>query len=330
MKVFSYFEYIKVIHKLRLNAVLELAEESTPYELEIKKQEKVHDKLVKHILEDKKEMSKFINQYLEPNEKIQGEELIRFTNSYINAKYQGKEADLVYKLKEKEVYFLVEHQSTIDNNMPFRMLNYSICIMQEWSRNRKIRKNTKYPTVVPILIYTGSEKWDIPRNFKQKQIGDYVFENYMIDYEFNIVDVNRITEKEFLQNRSMFGYGMLIEKSKNKEELKINLEMIIKKCSKKKHLEELEDIILYLLKDILKKTEQEELLGKIKRKVGEEKMSAWLDSMIAKNSDVTRSGRLRTARNMVRENFEDKVILRITEITKKELRDIKEELTEFE
>lgn len=326
MKVFTYFEYIKVIHKLRLNAVLQLAEESESYELEGTKQEKVHDKLIKHILEDKMEMSKFINQYLEPKEKVKEEELIRYTNSYMNEKYKGKEADLVYKLKDKEVYFLIEHQSTIDNNMPFRMLNYCINIMQEWSRNRKIRKNTNYPIVVPILIYTGKIKWDIKRNFKEKQIGDYVFENYMINYEFNIVDINKITGKELLKNRSMFSYGILIEKSKSKEELKNNLDIIIKKCNKKKHLEEIENIILYLLKDILNEAEQDDLLGKIKRKVGEEKMSEWLDSMIAKNSDVTRSGRLRTARNMVRENFEDKVILKITEITKRELRDIKQEI----
>ena len=55
-------------------------------------------------------------------------------------------------------------------------------------------------------------------------------------------------------------------------------------------------------------------------------MSEWLDRMIAKNSDVTRSGRLRTARNMVKKNFADKQILELTEITKRELRDIKQEL----
>lgn len=323
MKVFTYFEYVKVIHTLRLNAVLELAEESTNYKLEHKKTEKTHDKLIKNILKDNVEMANFINQFLNPNEKIEEENLIRYTNSFITKKYQGKEADLVYKLKNKDVYFLVEHQSTIDNNMPFRMLNYSICIMQEWNKNRKIRKNTKYPIVVPILIYTGSDKWNIPKNFQQRQIGDYIFSNYKINYEFNIVDINKLYEKELLKSRTMFGYSMLIEKSKSEEELKNYLELIIGRCNKRKQLEELGDIILYLLKGILKEKEQEQLLKKIQKKVGDGNMSSWLDTMIEKNRNY--EGK-KYAKNMIKEKFEDQVILRITEITKKDLKELKKEI----
>ena len=327
MKVFTYFEYIKAIHALRLNAVLELAEESTPYEIKRKTQEKVHDKLVKNILKNKTEMTNFINEFLEPKEKVLEENLMSCTNSFITKRYQGKEADLVYKLKNKEVYFLVEHQSTIDNNMPFRMLNYAICIMQEWNRNRKIKKNTKYPIVVPILIYTGMENWDIPQNFKNKQIGDYVFSNYKVDYKFNVIDINKISDKELLQSRSMFGYGMLIEKSKSEEELKNNLELIIGRCNKRGQLDELGDMILYLLKDILQEKEQDELLEKIQRKVGGKTMSSWLEYTIERTINKSmKEGRIQTAKNMIRENFDDKVILKIAEITKKELQEIKKEL----
>ena len=34
MKIFNYNDYIKCIHRLRLNAVLQLAEEGTKYHLE--------------------------------------------------------------------------------------------------------------------------------------------------------------------------------------------------------------------------------------------------------------------------------------------------------
>lgn len=143
MKIFTYGQYIKCIHKLRLNAVLQLAEESTEYKLNKIEKKYSHDKLVKNILKDKNEAEKFINQFLEPREEVKAENLIRYTNSYITKKYKSKEADLVYKLKNQEIFFLIEHQSTIDNRMPYRMLNYCIDIMQEWSRNKKIRKNTR-------------------------------------------------------------------------------------------------------------------------------------------------------------------------------------------
>ena len=131
MKRFTYFQYVKIIHALRLNAALQLAEESTPYQLERKQQEKVHDKMVKNILKDKKEMANFLNQFVMQNEEIKSEDLVCYTNSYITKRYKAKEADLVYRIKEQEIFFLVEHQSTIDGNMHFRMLNYCIDLMQE-------------------------------------------------------------------------------------------------------------------------------------------------------------------------------------------------------
>lgn len=143
MKVFTYGQYIKCIHTLRLNAVLQLAEESTEYQLKKLEKKYSHDKLVKNILQDKVEVTNFINEFLEPREKVKEEELIRYTNSYITKKYKAKEADLVYKLKSQEVFFLIEHQSTLDNSMPYRILNYCLDIMQEWCKSRKIKRNTR-------------------------------------------------------------------------------------------------------------------------------------------------------------------------------------------
>lgn len=143
LKVFTYGQYIKTIHTLRLNAVLQLAEGSAEYNVKKSEKRYSHDKLVKNILKDRKEAEIFINQFLEPREEVKGENLIRYTNSYITKKYKSKEADLVYKLKNQEVFFLIEHQSSMDNSMPYRILNYCIDIMQEWSRNKKIKRNTR-------------------------------------------------------------------------------------------------------------------------------------------------------------------------------------------
>ncbi len=48
--------------------------------------------------------------------------------------------------------------------MPYRILNYCIDIIQEWKKSNKINQNTRYPIIVPIIIYTGNEKWKIPKN----------------------------------------------------------------------------------------------------------------------------------------------------------------------
>lgn len=264
MKTFTYYDYIKCIHTLRLNAVLQLAEEGTEYKMGQKNR---HDKLVKSILKDEKEMAKFINEFLEPNQKVESKNLIKYTNNYITKKYKTKEADLVYKLKNKEIFFLVEHQSCIDNSMPYRILNYCIDIIQEWSRTRKIKKETRYPIIVPIIIYTGNEKWKIPKNFREKQIGDYVFENYKIGLEYNLIEINKLSTKFLLQKGSMFSNGMIIEKSRNRQELKENIDIIIKNIKDKEQLEKLKGIILYSMRDLLEKVTQAELLEAIEVRI---------------------------------------------------------------
>ena len=77
---------------------------------------------------------------------------------------------IVYKVKEKPIYYLIEHQSTIDYNMAYRILNYCIDIMQEWIKGKKTGKETQYPIVIPIVLYTGRKKWTVATDFADTQI----------------------------------------------------------------------------------------------------------------------------------------------------------------
>ena len=332
MKTFTYKDYIKCIHTLRLNAVLQLAEEGTNYKIQQNKIKNRHDKLVKNILKDEKEMSKFINDFLEPSKIVERNNLVKYTNSYITKKYKTKEADLVYKLKNKEIFFLVEHQSTIDNSMLYRILNYCIDIMQEWSKTNKIGRETRYPIVVPIIIYTGDEKWKIPKNFKEKQIGDYVFENYKINLEYNLIEINKMSTKFLLEKRSMFGYGMIIEKSKDKLELKNNLEIIVRNMKNKKQLEEIRNIILFLLNNSLEEGSIQELLEKIdiRMKEGDDCMSSLYERLVNENIQMIRKGkreaRIEIAKKLIKKKQNDESILEITEISQKDLDKLKQKI----
>lgn len=306
---------------------MQLAEESAEYKLEQAEKKYSHDKLIKNILQDTKEVAELINQFLEPREEVKKEELVRFTNSYITKKYKAKEADIVYKLKKQDIFFLIEHQSSIDNNMPYRMLNYCLDIMREWSRNQKIGKNTSYPIIVPIVIYTGSQKWKMPKNFKEKQISNYVFERYKIDLEYNFIDSNKLSKQILLEKDTMFGYSMMIEKAKDQKELIDNLFAIIKNTNNTKHLEEIENIIVYLLNNVLGKKSQQELLEEIKRKVGEKGMSELIERLRRENMEKERKqGRKQVAKNMLKLKLEEKIILEATGLKKEELEEIKNKI----
>ena len=95
---------------------MRLEDSGSEYFYETKEERKIHnehDKLVKKILE-----------------------IEEVRNEFITIDYRGKQVDLLYKIKGKEVYLLIEHQSTQDVKMPYRILEYEVQII-----DRSFRKN---------------------------------------------------------------------------------------------------------------------------------------------------------------------------------------------
>lgn len=255
MEVFSYNDYIKCIHTLRLNAVFQLAEESTKYNLETGKPKKkinnIHNEIIKKILKDKKEVANIINDFVGTKEKIEGENLEKYTNGFITRKYKSRDSDIVYKLKDKDIFFLIEYQSSLDNNVTYRMLNYCIDIIYDWNTSVKIKKGIKFPIVVPIVIYTGTEKWNVTKDFSKMQVSDYIFQNYKIDFKYNLIEINKISFKTLIQKNTLFSQTMALEKTRNYKEFKSILDEILVK-SKGNLNEKLYDISELLLENLMK------------------------------------------------------------------------------
>lgn len=151
-----------------------------------------HDAIFKTVLDRKEEAVKFINKTLKLN--IKKEEIEKYNSSFINKLFQNKEADIVYKIKGKNVFFLIEHQSKIDYSMPFRLLEYEVAIIRSAIDKSKIKnKSYKIPLVIPIVLYTGKQKWNANKYLEKSQekiqglnikIGNY-----------SLVDINNYTEK---------------------------------------------------------------------------------------------------------------------------------------
>ena len=347
MNIFTYYDYIKCIHNVNLKNVERLAEESEEYRLiptkdkklllNEKSKDKPHDKLIKNILKDKNELANLVNQFLKPRQILKSENLEKYTNSYITKKYKSKEADMVYKMKDQKMYFLIEHQSTIDYNMPYRILNYCIDIIQEWTKGKRNKKIEKYPIIVPIVIYTGGQRWKVPLNYKEQQMKITTYEKYRIDLAYNLIDVNKYNSLELVSKKTMFSYALLIEKSKDREELLKNIKLIIKNENDKNILEKLADIIAYLLDEILEENEQNQLLEIIENKIGGENMEALVARIMKeekrKMKRIEKKGeekatirvKMQISKKMLDLGQEDNFIKEVTGITDKELAKIKEQ-----
>lgn len=214
MKVFTYNQYIKYIHKVRLNAVLQLAEEGAKYNTQSENKLNSKENLIFDILKDKSEVSKLINDFLEPKEIIKDEELAIYKNDYINKKQSSKECQVIYKIRNKPIFYLIKYKTNVDNQIEYKILNTCVDIIQAWSRNKKFGKSIEYPVIVPIVIYTGNVKWNVQKARKENQIGNYILERNNIELEYNLIDINRISSKFLIHKNSEFSRLMLMEKSK--------------------------------------------------------------------------------------------------------------------
>ena len=225
-----------------------------------------HDKIFRTILDKKENAALIINKAI--NAKIEIKDIVKYKNSFVNKVFQNREADIVYKMKDKNIFFLIEHQTRIDYSMPFRILEYEVAIMKSAIDMNKIKtKNYKLPLVISIVLYTGNRKWNAAEYLQKSQ---ETLRNIKEDVgKYNLIDVNNLTEKELLEDDTFITKMMLIEKSKNTEETVETLEKVIERTK-----EEDKDVLIRIIKIVFKEKlgddEVERLVNKIEEGRGKE------------------------------------------------------------
>ena len=227
--------------------------------------------------------------------------------------------------------------------MPFRLLEYEVAIIRSAVDKSKIKnKSYKIPLVMPIVLYTGKQKWNANKYLEKSQekiqglnikIGNY-----------SLVDINNYTEKELLEDNTFISKMMLIEKSKNTEEIAKTLEKIINRIQKEDK-ELLKSIIEIFLEEKIGIQKSTELIKKLESE--SDSMLAIVDMIRKENQmyiDMGRKegkkegkregkkvGRIEGKKDTLREiaikmlkkNLTEKEITEITGISKKELNNLK-------
>ena len=84
--------------------------------------------MFKKILDSKKEASYFITKVFK--EKIAENQLEKYNRKFVTKIFENREADIIYKIKDKNVFILIEHQTKIDYLMPYRLLEYQMLIIE--------------------------------------------------------------------------------------------------------------------------------------------------------------------------------------------------------
>jgi len=336
VETFTYKDYLKYQKFSKRKTENQLNETSETYHILGKQINNEHDKIFRKILEDKKEVEKFINKALNLEVPITEKQLEKYNSSFVTSKLKNQECDIIYKLREKNIFFLIEHQTKIDYTMPLRILEYSLEIIKSAIDRKQIeRKEYKYPTVIPIVLYTGRKKWKVKNYIKETQEKLEGYEG--IEFaKYNIIDINNYTEEELLQEESFLSKTMLIEKARYTNTLAINLEKIVQELNNKDkvYTEEQKELLITIIELTLRrKLEKEEANKLIKNlKEGGKEMLAVLDMIDEENKRIFRNGKkegrregekrakLETAKKMLEKGIDIETIVEITGVSKEQIR----------
>ena len=294
---------------------MRLEDSGSEYFYETKEERKIHnehDKLVKKILEKPREIEFVVRKALGIKEKLEIEEV---RNEFITIDYRGKQVDLLYKIKGKEVYLLIEHQSTQDVKMPYRILEYEVQII-----DRSFRKNNyqteKLAKVIAIVIYTGPGEWKMPQRLEEIQISfNYskkILEDYDLTIGYNLLDINKLSKEELLEGETLFGRMMLVERARREEELIEILEEILP-LTKENEREDVINILRYILVKDIGEEKAKEYIKKLEEGVIE--MSGYVNylrqdreaTMLKMRNEGKKEGKRAGENNIIKTLFKNKM-----------------------
>ena len=237
--------------------------------------------------------------------------------------------------------------------MPYRILNYQIESMRVNETNSS-KKDDKECLVIAIVIFTGKGTWTAKRYIEEMQ--DKFFDEDFTSTPhlgtlgfYNLVDINDYTKDELMKDNSLLSKIMLIEKERNTKDLVSTMFEINERIKNNKNKEIVYDAMALGLSKKFGPKLTKQIMKKIIEK-GSDNMLA-VEEMVLEENRMLRNEGIKEGKrlginegkkiginegkklgiksnviNMLKMNFPIETISKISELSEKEIEEIKAEL----
>ena len=305
-----------------------------------------HDKGYRFLLSSKTVLMELLESFVTGGwvKKVDPQSLTKEDKSYVLADFKDKEADLVYRGKidgrEYIFYILLELQSTVDFQMPYRLLFYMVEIWRDILKNtgkkEAERKGFRLPAIVPVVLYNGAGAWTAARSFRQMLKATELFSERLLDFEYILVDVFRYQEELLLELSNLIGTVFMLDQATNEQEL-------IEKLGKIAHIVEKFNTQTYIMfaiwfKNVVGSALSEETREKVNKMMDQTKPKE-VRQMISNVTEVIRKsrmegivegkregvmeGKMGTAKNMLAKNLPEELIVEVTGLSLEQIEALK-------
>ena len=262
---------------------------------------------------------------------VNSENLKIYNSSFITNNYKRRESDILYKDIIQNTFYLIEHQSTVNIDMPRRILEYSTELMREIKKNKIELKN---PLIIPIVIYTGKQPWNIPTNFSDTQTFNSSNKSFVINQIYKLIDIHTYSIDKLKNIHNKISYMLLIEKCKNHLELAQTLEYIAIHANTSNTKEWVNNLVTYVFAKTLDDTSKSKILKLLYEKEKNENMEDLIERInnnirLEKKKNI-KIGKLEnlfsTIKNMLNFNLTDEEIIKYTNATQEQINQVRKKL----
>ena len=142
---------------------------------------KENDIFFKILFNQKDEVVRLINDEFKTN--FKKDEIEKYETEYISKRINSKNAIAVYKIKDKNIFILIEHQREVDYFLANKIAYHQLIIMNSVFAESDCSKELKIPQIWPIVLYTGDKKWDAPKELEKRPLLNDIIVTQIEDIE---------------------------------------------------------------------------------------------------------------------------------------------------
>lgn len=305
-----------------------------------------HDIGYKYLLSSKKVFMELLRSFVRTGwiNKIDETSMIRVDKSYILQDFNTKEADLVYRLKIKEqdviFYILMELQSSVDFQMPYRLLLYMVEIWRDLLKNipkdESAKKNFRLPAIIPIVLYNGKDRWTARKSFKETLSCYEIFKEHILDFRYILIDVNRYKKRDLIKLSNTIGSIFLLDQDYDIIEIEERFKAV---CNVMKHLDSDQfQLLTTWINKIICTSASNELLENIVKIIDTSLTNKEVDDIVSNfartlkkmqeqaKAEGLEQGIEHIAKKMLKRNISEEIVAEITELPLTHIIRLKREL----
>jgi predicted transposase/invertase (TIGR01784 family) len=280
-----------------------------------------YDSAYKYLFSNKRIFLQLLHSFVKEDfvKTITLKDIEPFDKTFISDKFIKRESDIIYKINLKNrtayIYVLLEFQSSPDKTIPVRMLLYILQLCDLIYRNSQ---KGKLPAIFPILLYTGSANWNIPKNVKDL-FDQNIPGKYIPSFDYYLISEKDIPDQVLLKLHNLIAAVVYLEKRRDEKGLREAIDKIIDFISKENIL----DIRTFSVwfKNMFNQKATAGEIKQLKSLTEVKSMLATIAEKIEKRGK--KQGKIENAKKMLMKGYSLQEISEITELSISEIQKLK-------